>query len=327
MKKSINRINLLIIIICIGFSAYASTCEAIMIEYIYNGKLHQYVGEKIHKGKYIFGSGQSEKITMATLKWQPYIGENICGQGWVQQMAVGIFLSLGYTVETRFYPWKRAVMNVERGDTDILYPEYFIPEAAPSDTVKGGMRRNLLAMSDPFPGGPVVFWRKKGNSVEFKGDLRTLRGVSVGVVDGYENTPEFDRLMAQGYFKVDKARNDWINIKKLYYGRISLIVGDQNVLAFTVRKELPPEKAETYLSKLESAGPPLSVNPLYLAFSKNRPKYRKHLNRFNSRLKEFTESGEADRLRQKYSCQSHLKQECVSLSGADLANASSQVFR
>ena len=41
----------------------------------------------------------------------------------------------------------------ESGKADILYPEYFIENSAPSDVFKGTKRLEHLALSNKLPGG------------------------------------------------------------------------------------------------------------------------------------------------------------------------------
>lgn len=306
MKFSLLRTGLAFLAVMM----FSTAGGAMDIEYQKDGTVFVVKGEKQSEGSYIFNKGGKDTIVMATLDWAPYIAEDICGQGWVQQLAAGAFLKMGYTVEVHFYPWKRAVMMVERGRNDVLFPEYFIPDTAKSDTVKGKLRTELLALSNKFQGGPLAFWKRKETRIDFDGDLKKLKGVSIGVVSGYENNPEFDRLMDEGYFDISEADSDWTNIKKLFHKRIKLIIGDPEVFQFTVRKKLSPAEARNYLDALETVYPVVAENHLYLAFSKKSGNYRKHLEKFNAELAEMKANGEIERLREKYSERAHLDQDC-----------------
>ena len=147
---------------------YTRTCnfyygnESLKVEYNYKGKNHIVLGKKISTGTYLYNKGAKKKIKITTLDWPPYIAENICRQGWVQQFTVAIFSSQGYEVTSTFYPWARTVKNAEKGDADILYPEYFIEKTAPSDVYKGTKRLQHLALSTKFPGGPISFMKRSG---------------------------------------------------------------------------------------------------------------------------------------------------------------------
>jgi len=97
-------------------------------------------------------------------------------------------------------PWARAIRMAESGLVDMLYPEYFIESTAPSDMYKGTNRVEHLVLSRKLPGGPIVFMKRKGETDQYRGNLLNLRNEKIGVVRGYQNTPEFDALMDMGFF-------------------------------------------------------------------------------------------------------------------------------
>ena len=125
----------------------------LLVEFNYKGEQYSIQGKKVKKGVYLFNEGAEKKITITTLDWPPYIGENICKQGWVQQFTIALLASQGYEITSTFYPWIRAVSAAERGEADILYPSYFIEPTAASDVFKGTTRVEHLALSEKFPGG------------------------------------------------------------------------------------------------------------------------------------------------------------------------------
>ena len=186
------------LIVCICFILNASNSPALEIEYQYKGQEYRFQGEKIKEGEYIFNKGQSKHITLATLDWPPYVAHDICGQGWVQQVVVGIFLNQGYTVHSHFFPWKRAVM----------------------------------------------------------------------------------------------------------------MVGDPDVLRYTVFNNLSLRETRIYMNKLETVFPVIEEKSLYLAFSTMKKEHQKNLNNFNITLDEFIKAVELDRLRKKYTKLSHLGEAC-----------------
>ncbi len=295
-----------------GCLSISGTAMAVKLETWIDGEHRWIESAQIESNEYVFLANppNAPVIRMATLDWPPYIGESICGQGWVQQVVAGILVAQGFTVHTSFLPWKRAVSQTEFGRTDILFPEYFIPKTALSDVAHGKKRRDLLSLSDPFPGGPVVFWRRKDSKVAFDGNLKTLQKVRIGVVSGYENTPEFDELMDSGYLNVKPAKDDWTNLKKLFYNRVDLIVGDPEVFQFTVYSQLQPQDAKIYLEALETVSPALAENALYLAFSKASPHETKLREAFNAGLREYLQSNRLQKLRQRYSHTAHLGADC-----------------
>lgn len=291
---------------------FANQCFAnVAIEVLIDNEIKTFRGEVLKDGSFEFNPDADKSVTLATLDWAPYIDRDICGQGWVQQVVVGTFIRKGYRVVSYFVPWKRAVAMTERGMVDALYPEYTISPIAMSDIFPKKKRLDLLEMSEPFPGGSVSFWKRKDTDFTFDGNLLALRNVSIGVVSGYENTPEFDALMDQKYFAVNTSMNDWANVRKLYGGRISLIVGDPEVFKFAIRQNLSAEMAAKYEEELETVLPHLAEHPLFLAFSKQKDNYMEKLEDFNDSLTDLRNNDELNRIRTKYQALAHLPQECV----------------
>lgn len=242
---------------------------------------------------YEFGDINNNKsVLISTLDWQPYIGEHMCQQGWVQQLTVALLHSQGYSVTAQFRPWARAVKEVESGDADVLYPEYYISPDAPSDVYPGTMRREHLALSDPFPGGLVTLIKRKYDPFSFHGDLDALKTKVVGVVRGYENTPEFDAMMDKGLITAVEALDDLQLSRMLLAKRVDLIVGDPKVIIYRLSQaESPFDLHNNVLAKLEVLDPPLAYNDLYYAISKKRDDWQSLLTDINAALAEFKQSG------------------------------------
>ncbi len=297
-------------LLLLGLGLVSAPVDAFEVGFVQDGQLRTMTARQVGPGHYQFNSHGRQVIHLATLDWAPYIGEGICGQGWVQQFVVGAFLQLDYEVNVRFYPWKRALKTVEDGSADALFPEYFIDDAMISEIHPDRRRRDLLALSDPFPGGDLALWKRRTDPFDFNGDLSTLAGMTIGAVAGYVNTVEFDAMAAQGVFKLDTSADDWTNLRKLERGRVPLIVGDPDVLNFTVRSQLPPRDAQTFLNQIEMIEPVLEEKPLYLAFSRRREGYQNHLNAFNTAVQTRLANGELAQVRTKYLAAAHLDQAC-----------------
>ncbi len=266
--------------------------ERLEVDFEHAGTSYSVTGERIAPRTYLFNKGGEERLRIVTLNWAPYIGEDICNQGWVQQFTVALLVTQGYAVETEFYPWTRAVMNVEEGKADILYPEYFIEADAPSDFHEGDTRRDHLALSDKIPGGPIAFMKREGSGDYFDGDLRALEGEKIGVVRGYQNTPAFDRLMDQGVFDVQPVKNDVLNARKLSNSRVNLIVGDPAVIRFSVANtDMADDSRQQILDTLTTERPVLQYNHLYYAVSKERDGWQQTLSDLNEAIAAFHERG------------------------------------
>ena len=266
--------------------------NSLKVEFNFRGRLFSIMGEKTAAHTYVFNKGAIKKINITTLNWEPYIGETICKQGWIQQLTVAFLAVQGYEITSTFLPWARTIRMAETGLADILYPEYFIEPTAPSDVHKGTKRVEHLALSRELPGGPIVFMKRKGEGDQYKGNFLNLKNEKIGVVRGYQNTPEFDALMDMGFFDISQSVNDFMNTIKLINNRTSLIIGDPAVIRFSIANSMLSQKEKTrILQNIEVVKPVIQYNNLYYAISKKKPHWKNTLKSLNAAMEEFEKSG------------------------------------
>lgn len=283
----------------LGLGLPAPASDDLRVEFEYRGESRVIEGRKAGPRRFLFNEGGSPSIRIATLDWPPYIGRDICRQGWVQQLTVALLASQGYAVESVFYPWARAVRMTEIGRADMLYPEYFIEPDAGSDVHghEGTNRRDHLYLSEAFPGGPIAFMRRVGEDIPFDGDLRSLKDERIGVVRGYQNTPEFDRLMAEGFFNIDAGKDDIENARKLAGERINLLIGDPAVVQFAVANaDMPESQRERIIDRITTVDPLIQYNHLYYAIARKGEHGERLRRDMDLALAEFERSGEMFRI-------------------------------
>ncbi|WP_206486224.1 transporter substrate-binding domain-containing protein [Thalassotalea sp. G2M2-11] len=272
--------------------------QHIDVNYRYQDKQYQLTGT-LEKGRYIFNKTGKTTLNLATLDWQPYVGRNLCNLGWSLQLAIAVLTAKDYRVQVNFYPWIRAVKMVESGAMEILYPEYFIEDSAASDIYPNRKRRELLVESNEMIGGNLSLFKHKESDFEFSGDLKEIQGKVVGVVRGYQNTPEFDALMDKGLIKVVEAVDDEQQVRLLLAKRVELIIGDPDVFQYVIRSLDASDDEKQYIqTHLEELEPAVKYNHLYFAVSTKYGKWQQLLEDINLSLIEFTTSGEADRIYQ-----------------------------
>lgn len=234
-------------------------------------------------------AAQTRTVSLVTSDWEPYIGEKLPGKGYVYEIVVDAFRSVGYQVDITFYPWARALNEAESGRADALFPEYFDEG-----------RQTLFAFSHSFPGGPVGFLARKDSRIIFPADPRKepakvfqgMQQYSFGVVRGYVNTKAFD---AATFLKKDEATSDEQNIQKLQMRRTDLIFIDRFAAQYLLKT-----KFSTFASDLEFLNPPLEVKSLYLAFSRKAPGYEQKLQAFNEGLAKLQKAGAIKTIMKKY---------------------------
>ncbi|MFW5891705.1 MAG: hypothetical protein ACOCUI_05750, partial [bacterium] len=192
----------------------------LVVNYTYQDKKYKVEGKKIDDNTFVFNEGAEKRIWITTLNWSPYVGSELCKQGWVQQLTIALLSANDYEIKSTFYPWARTIKVAEEGTANILYPEYYIEDTAPSDVFEGTKRVEHLAISRKIPGGPIAFMKRKGDNINFDGNLEKLKGEKIGVVRGYQNTPEFDALMDKEFFDITEVPDDLTNAKILSGGRV-----------------------------------------------------------------------------------------------------------
>jgi polar amino acid transport system substrate-binding protein len=234
--------------------------------------------------------GQAKPVVrLATLDWEPYIGEKLPAQGYTAALIREAYKDQGWDVKIEFYPWARALHLARTGEVDGLMPEYF-----------NSSRKNEFQYSFPFRGGPLVLYKRKGEAITFSTDpakdqdraLRALKARRFGVVRGYLNTPVFD---AAHYLMKEEASDDATNLRKLVYKRIDFAVIDQRVAEYLIRTQYPD-----YADKIEPMQPALAENPLYIAFSLKAPNHAAARTAFDRGLANLKKNGRLDALYKKH---------------------------
>ncbi|TPH13312.1 substrate-binding periplasmic protein [Litorilituus lipolyticus] len=287
---------LFVLLSSLSIAPMSLVASNLTVSYFKNNIEHSVQGVKTENG-YQFNKESNKILNLATLNWPPYISEEVCNNGWVFQFTVAVLVSKGYQVNIHFYPWARSVKLVEQGDMDILFPEYFIESTAPSDVIEGKKRRELLALSNRFSGGELALMKRKGDEFELKKDLSNLKGKMIGVVRGYQNTPEFDAMMDSEQFMTIDAVDELQLMKLLVAKRVDLIVGDPEVFNFSVSfSNLSNRNKQALLNGVEAVQPVLKYNHLYFAVSQQYPELYTLLDDINLALLEFQQSGETDRI-------------------------------
>ncbi len=164
---------------------------------------------------------QEHIVKFTSLNWPPYTGENLKGQGASAEVIKAVFQAMGYSTEVDFFPWSRGVEQA-RQNRDFLgyFPEYFAPSI-----------EETFIFSDAIGDSPLGFVELASAPVAWN-TLADLKGLTIGTVQGYVNTEEFDRMAATGELKVEAAIDDLTNIRKVLAGRLPMAVIDRNVLDY-----------------------------------------------------------------------------------------------
>lgn len=217
-----------------------------------------------------------DKVVLATLDWEPYVGQNMKNQGYVAEVVKEAFKRGGMDVEIQFHQWSRVVGLAKAGKVDGYFPEYL------SDEVK-----KYAEFSTPMPGGPLGFFKRTDKDISYT-VLQDLKGKKIGVVKGYVNTKEFDDA---AFLTKDAAKDDLTNFKKLVAGRLDLLVADKFVGTHLMKTNMP-DKA----TAVEFISPPLAEPELYVCISNKATANAEKLKAFNAGFEQIKADGTLEKI-------------------------------
>lgn len=219
-----------------------------------------------------YGNGFGQQtIRLATLEWPPYIGENLPEQGYVAELISTAFKRKGYDVTFLFMPWQRALDWVAKGHYEGVTPAYYTKKRAVEYSV-----------SDPFPGAPLVFIKRKNSKIKYT-QLKDLIPYKIACAYGYAYTKEFDEAK---YLQKSFTNNDTTGYRRLLFGTVDLWVADKFIAQYTISSHLPERAIETEIIKKS-----LSEQKLYIMFTKKIKDYKKFTQAFNQGLSSVMTDG------------------------------------
>ena len=221
-----------------------------------------------------------QKILLGTLEWPPYVSQSIKDNGYVAVLVKEAFRRGGVAAEFQFSPWNRAVALVKVGKLHGYFPEYYAEAVT-----------RYAAFSDPFPGGPLGFFKRKTDQIRYD-DLTDLKGLRIGTVLGYVNTKAFDEA---DFLLKEPVTDDLTNFRKLLAGRIDLVVADKYVGTALVNTHMPAQRG-----RIEFLAKPLEVKSLYVCISNQIPTGSQLLSAFNKGLAQMKEDGTMTALLKEY---------------------------
>lgn len=166
------------------------------------------------------------RVSMVTLFWPPYTGEDLPYGGESTKIIRSVFESAGYQVDVGFVPWPRALSMFDQSQADIIYPEY--PERSAKDGCLQSMAYQETALALLERRDTPIRWET----------LEDLRRYTLGVVRGYLNSPDVDARIADGCLTVEEDNSDAGNIRKVAVGRIAGAFIDPEVFSHLMEQEI-----------------------------------------------------------------------------------------
>jgi polar amino acid transport system substrate-binding protein len=219
-------------------------------------------------------------IEMATVAWEPYYGPNLLNKGYISEITKEAFKRVGYVVDIRFMPWKRAMHDTKNGYFDGLLGLYYSDE-----------RAKWLNYSVQTASVKLVFFSIKNKNIHYK-TLKDLKPYRIGTERGFVYTEAFD---AADFLTKEPVKKIELNLNKLLAGRIDLIVASRNVFRHMVKTRFPQK-----MKLIEEVPPPLTVNRLYNGFPKNKPGSEKITGDFNKGFTMIQKDGTLEAILRKH---------------------------
>jgi polar amino acid transport system substrate-binding protein len=175
---------------------------------------------------------QDKRIVVATLEWPPYTSAELPKGGATTAVVQAAFEQMGYEVEVRYWPWKRAIAKARAGADEVVayFPGYHCNHEP-----------GFIA-SDSMGDGPLGFAEHADGEFVWT-NLDELNRYRIGTVVGYANTEAFDERAADGEIQVITSADDRTNLLKLIKQQIHAAVIDRFVLEYLKRTD--PEIRES----------------------------------------------------------------------------------
>jgi polar amino acid transport system substrate-binding protein len=218
----------------------------------------------------------SKTLKIAGSVWPPYIVDQGAEKGAATTLVSEILKRAGYKTEISIETWPRTLEGTSAGIYDVIIAAWYTKE-----------RESHFQFTEPYFVNTIQFVKRKGEPINFR-SYQDLKGLVIGVVNGYAYGEEFDK--AQGILKLPS--NHLIqNLLKLQQGRIDLTLGDK----WVVRHELT-EYFPTAIKDYEFLGKPVATRSLHAAISRAHPEHDKIVKAFNKALKSIKADGSYEKI-------------------------------
>lgn len=159
---------------------------------------------------------EEKSIRVMFFDWPPYAGSNLPRGGYTVDIVTSVFQKAGYKVEYQFFPWLRALKNLDTGRWDALVNLYYTEERSE----KYAYPKNHLAASTY-----TLFALKSRKDIPDQISAKILPSFRVGLVGEASYGERFDQLK-QELPSVRKALRERLLLKMMLVGRVDLVPAD-----------------------------------------------------------------------------------------------------
>lgn len=223
----------------------------------------------------------ARELVVLTGEWKPFVSSDLENDGFLAEVVQKAFETVDIETVVQFAPWPRCEAAIRHGKEPVTFPY--------TETVE---RSAFALFSDTIATSRTVFFynRKKMKPFRYTG-LDQLEPFLVGGIRGYFYLP---RLKKAG-LNIDYSENEEDAIKKLFYGRVDLVLLNE-LVGWNIINTTYSGRTETF-DVFENA---YDTNDLRLMASKNHPDGASILKGFNKGLRIIKSNGVYRRILEKF---------------------------
>jgi polar amino acid transport system substrate-binding protein len=225
-------------------------------------------------------NAEGKPLKIAGSVWPPYIVDQGVEKGAATALVSEILKRAGYQTEVSIESWPRTLEGTSAGIYDVIISAWYTKE-----------RESHFQFTDPYFVNTIQFVKRKDAPINFR-DYQDLKGLVIGVVNGYAYGEEFDT--AKGILKLP-SNHVIQNLLKLQQGRIDLTLGDKWVIRHELTEYFP-----TAIKDFAFLGKPVATRTLHAAVSRAHPQHAKIVKDFNKALKAMKADGSYEKILDTY---------------------------
>lgn len=233
-----------------------------------------------------------ERLPLATGEWPPYTSTQMEGYGIVTEITTAVVIEMGMTPDYKFVPWKRAEHMVKNGDAFAAFPYAITPARIKNFSFSDRVLIN--------PNGRFFYRKARFDIPKDAKQLSDLKSYKFGSLAGEASIATLE----EAGIRLELVSKDSQNIMRLHAGRVDLILMDELLGWYLIRKLYPNEQHLfttldiTFEEMINQSGNPNWDS--YLMVSPEYPNAKALTKRFNNALKRIKENGVYDDILDKY---------------------------
>lgn len=219
-------------------------------------------------------AAQAQTLNVAVGAWPPYIAQDLPFHGLIPHVVSEALATQDIQVKFHFMDWQSAYDQTRAGKMD-----------ASVGWIKNEVRMQEVLFSKPISYSTTTFFHQKKKAFTWD-EFADLKRLKIGVVRGYSYGDEFDQAHAKGQLEVQLFETEELAFAALLAGQIDLLPAETKV-GEALLKQFPAAQAQA-ITIDEHA---LKNTSLHWITSKDDPKFKDLLDRFDQGLAELKASG------------------------------------